>query len=286
MSCLKCLGSEPESRQLQVRQGWGGPGGRAKEGSALPSNNTGAVALEPALGFPAGTRRTQKRGQKRGQELLGGNQGCQGDGPPLRGRGGFCGQPQFPNPGLQARVVWGKEQGERGGPQPPPLGLSPRQYIGLFVSMRSPGTRKTMEGWLERLTVAQGAEQGAAGAQCAGGTGQHPKGREQDRKCTPPGTGRGIQGRGSGHCPLPTPFAAPQVPQEPMGKRHPGPATLPRESGLRNHRPRCPPRPGHPALGWEDPHAHPAPFQAWTHFFCQPMSPTRVLRARGSREEG
>lgn len=130
MSCLKCLGSEPESRQLQVRQGWGGPGGRAKEGSALPSNNTGAVALEPALGFPAGTRRTQKRGQKRGQELLGGNQGCQGDGPPLRGRGGFCGQPQFPNPGLQARVVWGKEQGERGGPQPPPLGLSPRQYIG------------------------------------------------------------------------------------------------------------------------------------------------------------
>lgn len=144
VSCLKCLGSVPEAQQLQVQRGSdrgpqeGGPG----RGQRCPATTQEPVALELELGFPAGTRRTQKRGQKRGQELLGGNQGCQGDGLPLRGRGGFRGQPQFPNPGCRARVVWGKERGERGGPQTPPPGLSPCQCIRFFVSMRSPCTRK------------------------------------------------------------------------------------------------------------------------------------------------
>lgn len=76
----------------------------------------------------------------------------------------------------------------------------------------------------------------------------------------------GLGGTGSRHCPLPTPFPAPPVPQGPTGEEgHPGPATLPGEGKLTDHRPRRPPLCGHPALGWEDPHPHPASFQALTH---------------------
>lgn len=143
VSCLKCQVPAPESQQLQVGQ-WSGRGPRegGLGGVSVAGQQHRSPCFQPELGFPAGARRTQKRGQKRGQELLGGNQGCQGDRLLLRGRGSFWGQPQFPNPRLQARVVWGKKRGERGEPQPP-LRLSPGQYIRFFVSTRS------TEGWLQ-----------------------------------------------------------------------------------------------------------------------------------------
>lgn len=75
MSCCKSLGSVPESRQLQaapgptvVRQGsevgGGGSGGRAREGSALPSNNTGARCFGARAGIPCRNQNT-RRGDKR-----------------------------------------------------------------------------------------------------------------------------------------------------------------------------------------------------------------------------
>lgn len=109
MTRFKCLVSVPESQQHQSGRAEGAPGGRVREGSALPSNDAGAGCFGARVGIPCRSQENTEEGTKERAGALGGNQGCQGDGPPLRGRGGFCGQPQFPDPGLGARVDWGKD---------------------------------------------------------------------------------------------------------------------------------------------------------------------------------
>lgn len=105
-------------------------------------------------------------------------------------------------------------RGERGGPQPPPLGLSPHQYIRFFVSTQSPCPRNTMEGQLKRLpeSPGHGTEQGAAGTQYTcregstatrgAGAGQGLRARDPSTVPSPPhsllhGASLGAHGRGA-----------------------------------------------------------------------------------------
>lgn len=97
-------------------RGLWGPRREGGEGSAvLPGDNAGAKPLlGDGAGIPCRSWENTEEGTKERARWLGGNQGHQGDRLASRGRGGFCVQglllqPQFPNPWLQAGVVWGKE---------------------------------------------------------------------------------------------------------------------------------------------------------------------------------
>lgn len=71
--------SRSKASQVGLR---GPPGGRAREGSALPSNNTGARCSGARVGIPCRSQEDTEEGTKERAGALGGNQGCQGDGRP------------------------------------------------------------------------------------------------------------------------------------------------------------------------------------------------------------
>lgn len=96
-------------------RGLWGPRREGREGSAvLPGDNAGAKPLlGDGAGIPCRSWENTEEGTKERARWLGGNQGHQGDRLASRGRGGFYVQgcllqPQFPNPWLQAGVIWGK----------------------------------------------------------------------------------------------------------------------------------------------------------------------------------